>query len=51
MRERVLGTMQRIVSLPTDVTDSGAKAGFKNGVLEVRLKKAKVVPTSRIEIE
>ena len=51
VRERVLGTMQRVVSLPADVTESDAKASFKNGVLEVRLKKARSLPTSRIEIE
>ena len=51
MRERMLGTMQRVVSLPADVTDDEAKASFKNGVLEVCLKKARAVPKSRIGIE
>jgi len=36
---------------PTDVTDAGAKTSFKNGVLEVHLKKARAVPKSRIGIE
>jgi HSP20 family protein len=51
MRERMMGTMQRVVSLPADVTDDEAKASFKNGVLEVCLKKARAVPKSRIGIE
>jgi HSP20 family protein len=51
VRERVLGTMQRVVSLPADVTDNDAKASFKNGVLEVRMKKTGQLPKSRIEIE
>jgi HSP20 family protein len=50
MQERVLGTMQRVVSLPADVTDDDAKANFKNGVLEVRLKKTQGASKSRIEI-
>jgi len=39
MRERRIGAISRTVSLPTDVHDEGATATFKNGVLEVRLKK------------
>ncbi len=39
MRERRIGAITRTVSLPTDVQDEGARATFKNGVLEVRLKK------------
>ncbi|MDN7013353.1 Hsp20/alpha crystallin family protein [Methanoculleus sp. FWC-SCC3] len=39
MRERRFGAISRTVSLPTDVRDEGATATFKNGVLEVRLKK------------
>jgi HSP20 family protein len=51
MRERVYGSMQRLVALPADVTDKDAKASFKNGVLEVRLNKTKISQKSRIEIE
>jgi HSP20 family protein len=40
MRERRIGSLSRTVSLPTDVKDEGAGATFKNGTLEVRLKKA-----------
>ncbi|WP_214020676.1 Hsp20/alpha crystallin family protein [Methanoculleus sp.] len=48
MRERRIGAISRTVSLPTDVRDEGATATFKNGVLEVRLKK--VVETRGKEI-
>lgn len=51
MRERVYGTMQRIVALPADVTEDDSTASFKNGVLEVRLKKARVSERSRIKID
>jgi len=51
MRERVSGSMQRVVTLPAEVTGDAAKASFKNGLLEVRLKKTTISPTSRIEIE
>ena len=51
VRERIYGSMQRLVTLPADVTEKDAKASFKNGVLEVRLNKTKISPKSRIEIE
>jgi HSP20 family protein len=51
MRERVYGSMQRLITLPADGTEKNAKASFKNGVLEVRLNKTKISPKSRIEIE
>ena len=51
MRERVYGSMLRVVALPADVTGEDSKASFKNGVLEVHLKKTTVSPISRIEIE
>ena len=38
-RERLSGTMRRIVSLPAEVIDEEARATFRNGVLEVRLRK------------
>lgn len=44
MRERMYGTLSRTVALPADVTEENASASFKNGVLEVRLKK---VPAER----
>jgi HSP20 family protein len=51
MRERVYGSMRRIVALPADVNEDDSTASFKNGVLEVRLKKARVSEKSRIKID
>lgn len=51
VRERVFGSMRRIIALPTDVTEENSKASFRNGVLEVTLKKAKHAPEKRIAIE
>jgi HSP20 family protein len=51
MRERMYGSMSRIVTMPADVRDEDSRASFKNGVLEVHLKKIKTEPKSRIEIE
>ena len=39
VRERRYGNTERIVNLPADVTVDGAAATFKNGVLEIRMKK------------
>jgi HSP20 family protein len=49
--ERSFGTMRRIVPLPTDVTEEGARASFKNNVLEVHLKKTVIEPMKGISIE
>jgi HSP20 family protein len=51
MRERVYGTLRRIVAMPVDVTEADSIASFRNGVLEIRLKKTKVLPKARIQIE
>lgn len=51
MRERVYGQMSRTVMLPAEVIEEGAAASFKNGVLEVRLKKAPVEMGTTIPIE
>jgi len=51
VRERMSGSMRRMVALPTDVMDENAKASFKNGVLEVRLRKMTLPARSHIEIE
>jgi len=48
MRERVYGTMSRVVTLPADVSEEDAAATFTNGVLEIRLKK--IAPESVKEI-
>ncbi len=51
VRERTYGSMDRVVKLPSDVTEDGATATFKNGVLEVRLKKASSETGKKIPIE
>jgi len=51
MRERIYGSMKRIVTMPADVSENASNASFKNGVLEVRLRKATIQPGSRIPIE
>jgi HSP20 family protein len=40
IRERRYGNNGRNIVLPTDVTNEGATATFKNGVLEIHMKKA-----------
>jgi HSP20 family protein len=40
IRERGEGALRRLVRLPASVTEEGAATSFKNGVLEVRLKKS-----------
>jgi HSP20 family protein len=49
MRERRFGSTSRLVRLPVDVKDNEYTGSFKNGVLEVRLKKSleekgKIIP-------
>jgi HSP20 family protein len=51
VRERTYGSMDRVVRLPSEVTEEGATATFKNGVLEVRLKKATTEKGKKISIE
>jgi HSP20 family protein len=51
LRERMSGTMTRVVALPADMTDNDARASFRNGVLEVNLKKTKQATKTRIAIE
>lgn len=51
MRERISGSMSRIVALPADVTEKEAKASFRNGVLEVTLKKVQLPSSTHIAIE
>ncbi|KAF1078052.1 Hsp20/alpha crystallin family protein [Methanogenium sp. MK-MG] len=46
LHERKYGSISRIVPLPHAVTTEGAKASFRNGVLEVRLP-ARVPETKR----
>jgi HSP20 family protein len=51
LRERTYGSIRRNITLPCDVTEDDAQASFKNGVLEVHLKKMVLPVKSKIEIE
>ena len=51
MRERMSGSMSRIVTLPHEVTDEGASATFKNGILEIRMKKSTTPRGAQITVE
>lgn len=51
MRERMYGSMSRTVALPSEVTDEGSTATFKNGVLEVHLRKAPAEKGVNIPVE
>lgn len=51
MRERTFGSMMRIVPLPKPVTEEGSSSTFRNGVLEVHLKKATKESRGKIAIE
>ena len=51
MRERSFGSMTRVIPLPKPVTEDGATSTFKNGVLEVHLKKTSRASRGKIAIE
>jgi HSP20 family protein len=51
IRERMSGSMSRMVTLPADVAEDDVKASFRNGILEVRLRKRTMPQKSRILIE
>jgi HSP20 family protein len=50
MSEHGFGSMIRIIPLPKSVTRDGANASFRNGVLEVHLKKSAAEPKGKITI-
>jgi HSP20 family protein len=50
-RERMSVSMTRVVSLPEPVTDEGSSATFKDGVLEVHLKKIAKESRGKIPID
>ncbi|PZE21847.1 Hsp20/alpha crystallin family protein [Paenibacillus xerothermodurans] len=50
-QERFTGRFQRAVALPASVSPEGVKATYKNGVLEVRMKKSPVNSQRRIDVE
>jgi HSP20 family protein len=51
LRERTFGSMARVVPLPKPVSEEGSRASFKNGVLEVHLKKFAREPKGTISID
>ena len=51
MQERRYGAVRRVIPLPVQVIPEEAKARFKDGVLEIRLKKAHVEEEKEKEIE
>ena len=51
LRERKLGSMQRSIHLPVAVKPEGAKASFKNGVMEITLLKDTAEEGTSIDIE
>lgn len=51
LHERKYGSISRVVPLPRAVTPEGAKASFRNGVLEVRLPVSALETKRRIAIE
>jgi len=51
MRECSSGSMMRIVPLPKPVTEDGSSSTFKNGVLEIHLKKTTKESRGKIPVE
>jgi len=51
MRERSFGSMIRVIPLPRPVTEEGSSASFRDGVLEVHLKKTEMETKGKISIE
>jgi HSP20 family protein len=51
LQERRFGSMTRVVPLPKPVAEEGSRALFKNGVLEVHLKKSTKEPKGKITID
>jgi HSP20 family protein len=51
MRERSFGSMTRVVPLPKPVTEDGSSSTFKNGVLEVHLKKTTKESRGKIAVD
>jgi HSP20 family protein len=51
LKERRSGSLSRVIPLPHEVTDEGAAATFKNGVLEIHFRKIKTERGAKIKID
>ncbi len=49
--ERYYGQFSRTIPLPTSVDETGAKASYKNGVLEIRIPKAHKQVGHQIDVD
>ncbi|MNI82107.1 Acid shock protein [compost metagenome] len=49
--ERYTGRFHRSVSLPVEVQTEGATASYRNGILEIRMPKAKPTNRQRIDVD
>ncbi len=49
--ERYYGQMQRTITLPHPVEEEGIKASYRNGILEVRMKKTSPATKNWIDID
>lgn len=49
--ERAYGAFERTLALPAEVDETGAKAGYRRGVLTVELPKHKQAARRRIEVK
>lgn len=50
-KERYTGRFQRVLELPAQVSSDHVKASYKNGVLEIHMKKMKQENTKKIDID
>jgi HSP20 family protein len=51
LRERRSGSFSRVISLPYEVTEDGAAATFRNGVLEIHFRKLVIERGAKIKID
>ena len=49
--ESSFGIFKRVIELPADIEKNEVDAKYKNGVLKIRLRKAKSADTKKIEIK
>ena len=49
--ERVFGSFQRVLSLPTEIDSSKVEANYEHGVLRLRLPKSEAVKPRRIQVQ